>query len=167
LTPQLDLGAVLCHVEDRVIGNDYTFSFDGHRYQIARGVVQAGMRRQRLRVEVRLDGELKARYQGQYLEIGECGVPRPAPPAKANKPVRKDHNAGGRSSWMQGFFDRPSPAAMEVDRRLKRKKLVSTPGKPGARFLLPKTSAREFHHKQWAIQKRKALFGDRLRLPGL
>ena len=26
-----------------------------------------------------------------------------------DKPVRKDHNAGGKSSWMQGFFDRPSP----------------------------------------------------------
>ena len=110
LTPQLDLAAVLCHAEDRVIGNDYTFSFGGRRYQIARGKVQAGMRRQRLRVEVRLDGELKGRYQGQYLEIQECGAPRPAPPPKASKPVRKDHNAGGRSSWMQGFFDRPSPA---------------------------------------------------------
>src|ERR1039457_6905476 len=26
LSPQLDLAAVLCHVEERVIGNDYTFS---------------------------------------------------------------------------------------------------------------------------------------------
>ena len=36
LTPQLDLAAILCHVEERVIGNDYTFSFAGQRYQIAR-----------------------------------------------------------------------------------------------------------------------------------
>ena len=64
LTAQLDLAAILCHVEERVIGNDYTFSFAGHRYQIERAAVQAGMRRQRLRVELRLDGELKARYQG-------------------------------------------------------------------------------------------------------
>jgi transposase len=34
LTAQLDLAAILCHVEERVIGNDYTFSFAGHRYQI-------------------------------------------------------------------------------------------------------------------------------------
>ena len=109
LTPQLDLAAILCHVEERVIGNDYTFSFAGHRYQIARAQVQAGMRRQRLRVELRLDGELKARYQGRYVEIGECGVRAVAAEPKASKPVRKDHNAGGRSGWMQGFFDRPSP----------------------------------------------------------
>ena len=109
LSPQLELAAILCHVEDRVVGNDYTFSFAGHRYQIARSAVQAGMRRQRVRVELRLDGELKARYQGRYLEISECGIGAiPAPP-KASKPVRKDHNAGGRSGWMTDFFNRPSP----------------------------------------------------------
>ena len=109
LTPQLQLAAILCHVEERVIGNDYTFSFAGHRYQIQRSQVQAGMRRQRLRVELRLDGELKARYQGHYVAIGECGVrPLTAEP-KQTKPIRKDHNAGGKSHWMEGFFDRPSP----------------------------------------------------------
>jgi hypothetical protein len=110
LTPQLDLASILCHVEERVIGNDYTFSFAGRRYQIVRAEAQAGMRRQRLRVELRLDGELKARYQGRYLTIGECDRRSIAiEPTAAQHPVRKDHNAGGRSNWMQGFFDRPSP----------------------------------------------------------
>jgi hypothetical protein len=105
----LDLASILCHVEERVIGNDYTFSFAGHRYQIERAAVQAGMRRQRLRVELRLDGELKARYQGAYVKIEECGARDIVAEPKAHKPVRKDHNAGGKSHWMQGFFDRPSP----------------------------------------------------------
>jgi hypothetical protein len=109
LTPQLDLAAILCHVEERVIGNDYTFSFAGHRYQIARAEAQAGMRRQRLRVELRLNGELQARYQGRYVAIGECGPRALAAEPKTSQPVRKDHNAGGRSKWMEGFFDRPSP----------------------------------------------------------
>jgi transposase len=113
LTPELDLAAILCHVEQRVIANDYTFSFNGQRYQIARSHAQAGMRHQPLRVELRLDGELHARYQGRYqgryLDIAECGARAPAPPPSAAQPVRKDHNAGGKSSWMQGFFDRPSP----------------------------------------------------------
>src|ERR1022692_4833884 len=98
LTPQLDLAAILCHVEERVIGNDHTFSFAGRRYQIVRAAAQAGMRRQRLRVELRFDGELKARYQGRYVEIGECGMRAIAVEPKVSKPVRKDHNAGGRSS---------------------------------------------------------------------
>jgi transposase len=109
LTEHLELAAILCHVEQRVIGNDYTFSFAGRRYQIARGQVQAGMRRQQLRVELRLDGELKARYQGSYVDIGECGVPVKTVRPVASKPFRRDHNAGGRSCWMDGFFARPSP----------------------------------------------------------
>jgi hypothetical protein len=71
--------------------------------------VKAGMKGQRLRIELRLDGELRARYEGQYVELGECGVKTSGPPAPPRKPVRKDHNAGGKSQWMEGFFDRPGP----------------------------------------------------------
>jgi hypothetical protein len=92
-----------------VIGNDYTFSFAGRRYQIVRSAVQAGMHRQRLRVELRLDGELKARYEGHYVEIDECGMRDVAITPAVSKEVRKDHNAGGRSNWMKDFFNRPSP----------------------------------------------------------
>lgn len=114
LTDALDLAAILCHAEDRVIGNDYTFSFSGQRYQIQREQVQAGMRRQRLRVELRLDGELKARFQGRYLTIAECGARVASPPPVQRKPPRKDHNSGGKSAWMQGFFDRPAPALWKL-----------------------------------------------------
>ncbi len=62
-----------------------------------------------LRVELRLDGNLPARYQGRYLQIGECGAREVAATPAARQPARKDHNAGGKSQWMQGFFDRPSP----------------------------------------------------------
>jgi transposase len=109
LTEQLELAAILCHIEQRVIGNDYTFSFAGQRYQIAREQAQASMRHQRVRVELRLDGELKARYQQHYLNIAQCGPRVATPEPVLCKPVRKDHNAGGKSVWMQGFFNRPSP----------------------------------------------------------
>src|SRR6266852_2837969 len=109
LTAQLELAAILCHVAPRVIANDYTFSFAGRRYQIAREDAQAGMRHQRLRVELRLNGELHARYQGRYLNLAECGAHVATAEPAVRKPVRKDHNAGGKSTWMQGFFSRPSP----------------------------------------------------------
>jgi hypothetical protein len=109
LTEQLDLAAILSHIEERVIANDYTFSFAGQRYQIAREQAQSGMRHQRLRVELRLDAELKARYQSRYLDITPCGVRVGEPEPVVRKPPRKDHNAGGKSTWMQGFFDRPTP----------------------------------------------------------
>ncbi len=52
---------------------------------------------------------VKARYQGHYLAIGECSLRAALPQSVARKPPRRDHNAGGKSVWMQGFFDRPAP----------------------------------------------------------
>ncbi len=71
------------------------------------------MKRRRVRIELRLDGALKARYEGGAVAFCECG-PEVAAPAGSSKPVRKDHNAGGKSRWMQGFFDRPSPALWQA-----------------------------------------------------
>jgi len=109
LTAEIDLAASLSHVESRVIDNDYTICFAGRRYQIARQDVRAGMKRQSVRVELRLDGTLKARYEGRYVEIAECGPKEAAGAAAPRKPPRRDHNAGGRSRWMEGFWERPAP----------------------------------------------------------
>src|SRR5712692_8193949 len=109
LTAETDLAGILCHVEDRVISNDYTFSFAGHRYQIGRQDVRAAMRRQRLRVELRLDGDLRARYDGRYVGIAVCGARAAVELSPARKTVRKAHNAGGKSRWMDGFWEDPGP----------------------------------------------------------
>jgi transposase len=116
LTPQTDLASALSHVEQRVVSNDYTFSFAGQRYQIAREEVKAGMKGKSLRIELHLSGILRARFGGQYVSIGECGV-KPDPVAKARgKVVRKDHNRGGKSDWMDGFFERPGAALWQAVR---------------------------------------------------
>lgn len=107
LTPQLDLAAILAHVEDRVISNDYTFSFASRHFQIERQDIRPSMRRQRLQIQVRLDGELHACYQGRYLNINRGGPDQPVEAPAPRKPTRRDHNAGGKSAWMKGFFDRP------------------------------------------------------------
>jgi hypothetical protein len=110
LTEGFELGSTLSHVEQRIITNNYTFPYYSKHYQIVREDLQAGMRRQPIRVELWLNGELKARYQGRYVGIHECGVKPPETrKPTARKAVRKDHNAGGKSNWMDGFFDQPSP----------------------------------------------------------
>lgn len=112
LTPQIDLASALSHVEQRVVSNDYTFSFAGRKYQIARTDVKAGMRGKNLRIELHLNGALRARFEGVYAEVSECGAK--APPKTAGKPARKDHNRGGKSDWMDGFFERPGPALWQA-----------------------------------------------------
>lgn len=115
LAEGFELGSALSHVEDRVITNNYTFPYYSKQYQIVEEDVQAGMKRQSLRVELWLNGELKSRYQGRYLRIRECiAKAAEAPKTISPKQVRKDHNAGGKSHWMDGFWDQPSPPLWQV-----------------------------------------------------
>lgn len=99
-----DLDATLSFVKHPRVENNYTFSFRSKRYQIANSDARPGLRGQKVRVEQRLDGTVAARDQDRYLDIHRCECPEPATtPAKAPRTIRKDHNRGGRSSWMQGF----------------------------------------------------------------
>jgi hypothetical protein len=111
-----ELGSALSHVEHRIITNNYTFPYYSKNYQIVRKDVQAGMRRQSLRLELWLSGELRARYQGRYVCIQECGAKPPEAPKTAScKEARKDHNAGGKSRWMDEFWNnRPTPPLWRV-----------------------------------------------------
>lgn len=105
----MELSSILSHVEARVITPSYTVPFDGRHYQIGRADIRPNMRGQSLRLELHLDGTLHGRYEGQSVELTECGAPRAAPVPKSERPVKKDHNAGGKSNWMDGFFQRPTP----------------------------------------------------------
>ncbi len=115
LAEGFELGSALSHVEHRIITNNYTFPYYSQHYQIDRKDVQAGMKRQGLCVELWLSGELKARYQGRYVGIQECGVKPPEAPRTApRKEARKDHNAGGKSHWMDGFWGQPTPPLWQL-----------------------------------------------------
>jgi len=99
-----DVDAALSYVVRRRVENNFTIQFLGKRYQIAKHQAQAGLRGENIRVEQRLNGNVVARHQGQYLDLQRCENPEPAHSRNhPGRPVRKDHNRGGRSSWMQGF----------------------------------------------------------------
>lgn len=106
-----ELAAILSHVEERVITNDYTFQFGRERYQILKSSITARMRGRRLRVEVRLDGTMAARWEGRYVEIAGCPVRPPSEPERTRRPERSA-GSGQRKvnrAWMDGFWERPSP----------------------------------------------------------
>jgi transposase len=105
LTKLHNLAATLSRVEVRTIATDYTVQFEGKRYQIARSSVRVGMKGKHVRVEARLDGSIAIRYEGAYLDISAAisRQPEPQPAPSAARPVRKDHNRGGRSRWMRDY----------------------------------------------------------------
>ena len=77
------------------------------------------MRRQRLRVELRLDGELKARYQGRYLAMEDAarsadrGEPGPAQTAQRSQ-------RGRQKPLDAGLLRSSGPPLWKVDGRLRK-----------------------------------------------
>jgi transposase InsO family protein len=113
------LAASLSHVEMRTVTNDYTIQFRGERYQISRASIAVGMKGQPVRVEARLDGAIAVRYNGSYLDIGRCVSKSDTDNLQVNqfsKPVRKDHNSGGRSKWMQNLHLQDQKPIWELSR---------------------------------------------------
>jgi hypothetical protein len=107
------LAAILSHVEQRRVTNDYTFSLDAKIHQIARKDVCTGLRGALVRVERRRDGSVGARFRERYLSITECAQ-RPkvtsAKPAKTKvqaQPVK-------RSEWNKNFDLKKAPEVWQA-----------------------------------------------------
>jgi len=72
---KLNLDAILCIQEQRVVANDYTIRFDNHFYQLL-PPVWPGQRGGKVIVEQRLDGTMKVRFKNRYLEYN--AIPSPS-----------------------------------------------------------------------------------------
>jgi transposase len=104
LSAEHDLAAVLCQVHTRQVANDYTFRFQGHQYQIARGSIRAGLRERAVRIEQRLDGGLRVVFQGHDLKVEAC-PPSPLP-AKPQTPKPRRATQNSRTSNWGRTYDR-------------------------------------------------------------
>jgi hypothetical protein len=67
----LNLKAIFSIQESRVVNNDFTISLHGKRFQIEAASVKPGLKRNRVTVESRLNGEIKIRFKGEYLYMHE------------------------------------------------------------------------------------------------
>ena len=84
-----DLEAIFSRQETRVVTNNYTIQYKNKRYQIARESIVAGLRKAKVIVEKRLDGTLKVRYKGEYLEFREAPLESKKKAAEAKASGRK------------------------------------------------------------------------------
>ena len=114
-----DLAAILSHVEQRQVTNDYTIRWDGKFYQIDRRDVRTGMRKANVRVEQRLDGTLAVRFQEQYIRVRRCAPPLrelQPPKAAAVKPQKQADKPKGKPDWMNNFSLRSGPSLRQAVR---------------------------------------------------
>ncbi len=93
-----------------MIGNDYTIRHDAKVFQIAREHIRPRMRGASVRIEARRNGEVAARFEGQYLLIAQREPATKAAVTVAPPSRKKASTPGGQSQWMKGFWDRPAPS---------------------------------------------------------
>jgi transposase len=109
-----DLAAILSHVETRQVKGNYTLCVNGRHYVIDKASICTGLRGATVRVEQRLDGTLAMRFKDRYLAFKVCQEPvktaAGARPKTAKDTAAKGAATRGKSTWMNGFFDKPSPS---------------------------------------------------------
>jgi transposase len=111
------LAAILSHVEQRQVTNDYTIRFRGRIYSIDRAYIRAGMRNSQVRVEVRLDGSVAVRWADRYVGIQLCEPALPStPPLRKPKAASSRKGPGSKSRWMEDFFQGPSISLQQAIR---------------------------------------------------
>ena len=112
-----DLAAILSHVEQRQVTNDYTLRYRGKMFQIDRQDIGVGMRKAMVRVEERLDGTIAVRFQDTYVRVRRCSQPGCEPhPAETQPatPPRSPGQAKRKSDWMKNFSVRSGPSLRQA-----------------------------------------------------
>lgn len=112
-----DLKSILSHVDVRQVSNGYTVQHEGTMYQIHGDDIGVGLRGSKVRVEKRLNGSIAIRWADRYLRIEVCTKPQAVKVATkktAADRLGKGPNAGGKSKWMEEFWDKPGPTMKQA-----------------------------------------------------
>ncbi len=112
-----DLAAILSHVEQRQVTNDYTVRYRGKMFQIDRQDIGVGMRKAMVRVEERLDGTIAVRFQDTYVRVRRCSPPGCEPHPTETQPAtppRSPGQAKRKSDWMKNFSVRSGPSLRQA-----------------------------------------------------
>ena len=108
LEKHYDLAAILSHVENRRVNNDYTILFETKIFQIARKDICAGLRGAVVRVEKRRDGSVAVRFRDRYLSVEQCAQRTKVPVAKTAK-AKRSASPVGHKEWCRNFDLKKAP----------------------------------------------------------
>jgi len=119
LRAEHDLAAILSHVEERVVANDYTIRYNNKQYQIARTDICPGLRGASVRVEERGDQRVGVRFRDRYLTVSACGPAAGGSKLATSLPTRRSPTPSQEkpgSRWMKGFDLHKSPPLWKIMR---------------------------------------------------
>jgi transposase len=140
LGPGQDLGAILSVQEARTVANDYTIRLANEFYQLL-PPVWPGERGGKVIVERRLDGLMKVRFKGRYLEYRKLGKSKeaegdmvalpPNPRSLAPEPMPAGGGPGGEQSEARADESARAPAVYRTAGRSGRTPALPCP--PGGK----------------------------------
>jgi DNA-binding Lrp family transcriptional regulator len=116
LRAEHNLAAILSHVEERVVANDYTIRYNTQKYQIARTDILPGLRGATVRVEERRDQTVWVRFRDRSLEVSRC-EPMPERVKPSARSVATPRRGTPGSPWMKDFHLRQSPPLWKIIRQ--------------------------------------------------
>jgi transposase len=123
LRAEHDLAAILSHVEERVVANDYTIRYNTKIYQIPRTDIRPGLRGGTVRVEERLDQTVWVRFRERSLKVNVCQPVadhnKPAPTAPV-RPTATPRRGTPGSTWMKDFDVSQGPPLWKIIRQEQR-----------------------------------------------
>ena len=115
-----NLAAILSHVEERVVANDYTIRYNAKIYQICRADIRPGLRGATVRVEERRDQTVWVHFRDRYLQLSRCDPlpqrPKPVPFAQV-RPISTPRREALGTPWMKDFDLRQSPPLWKIMKR--------------------------------------------------
>ena len=120
LRAEHNLAAILSHVEERVVANDYTIRYNTKIYQITHADIRPGLRGATVRVEERRDRTLWVRFRNRYLKVSVCEpvANRTQPAASAlARPIATPRRGTPGSTWMKGFDLGQGPPLWKIMRQ--------------------------------------------------
>ena len=120
LRAEQDLAAILSHVEERVVANDYTIRYNNTQYQRTRTDIRPGLRGATVRVEERGDKTVWVRFRDSYLNVQMCDASICPKPLAARPREKKISKASHRQRALEldgGIQAAEESAGVEGDQR--------------------------------------------------
>jgi hypothetical protein len=107
LSKRVDLGALFAETWTRSVSNDFTIRFKNQLWQIPRGQARGIRPKQKMTVELRLDGSLYFRSGKRYLELER--IPGSAKTASRNGRPAKTTKAAAKKAKARPTPPKPGP----------------------------------------------------------
>lgn len=109
LSKKVDLDALFAETLTRSVGNDFTIRYKNRRWQISKRQARGIRPRQKVTLELRIDGSVRFRFNQRYLDLEPVVELPSAGPQNARPPRTNKTPAAAKASKPRPMPPKPGP----------------------------------------------------------